>query len=202
MTYEFSVLLSGVNEVTLEMENSVYGAGCDDALLGVQNGTVFLDFHRDAASPVEAISSAIADVAKAGYKVERIEPDDLVSAAGIARRTNRSRTSIMQLRRGTRGPGGFPSPVACVRQKTPVWRWSTVADWLAKHDLIEDNQEVEYARTIAWVNAAIDVNRIPLTAAKSKAEGLVKLISPPEQQPWRMQVVGSRTAKKKRWKAR
>ena len=202
MTYEFSVLLSGVNEVTLEMENSVYGAGCDDALLGVQNGTVFLDFHRDAASPVEAISSAIADVAKAGYKVERIEPDDLVSAAGIARRTNRSRTSIMQLRRGTRGPGGFPSPVASVRRKTPVWRWSTVADWLAKHDLIEDNQEVEYARTIAWVNAAIDVNRIPLTAAKSKAEGLVKLISPPEQQPWRMQVVGSRTAKKKRWKAR
>ena len=202
MTYEFSVILSGVGEVTEEMEKALFEAGCDDALLGLQNGTVFLDFHRQADSPIEAISSAIADVARAGYEIERIEPDDLVSAADIARRANRSRTSIMQLRRGQRGPGGFPPPVACVRQRTPVWRWSAVADWLARHDLIEDNQEVEYARTIAWVNAAIDVNRIPLTATKSKAEGLVKLILPPKQQPWQVQIVGRRTAKKAKRKVR
>ena len=200
MTYEFSIILSGVNEVTPEMENAVFEAGCDDALLGVQNGSVFLDFHRDAASPVEAISSAIAGIAKAGYGVERIEPDDLVSAAEIARRTHRSRTSIMQLRRGTRGPGGFPTPVACVRRNTPVWRWSTLADWLAKHNLIEDSQEVEYARIIAWVNAAIDLNRIPLTATKSNAEDLIELISRRKQQQWQVQIVSGSTAKKARRK--
>ena len=77
-----------------------------------------------------------------------------------------------------------------------------VADWLAKHNLIEDSQEVEYARTIAWVNAAIDVNRIPLTATKSKAEGLVKLISPLKQQPWQVRIVTGSTAKNPRRKAR
>jgi hypothetical protein len=194
--------LSGVNQVTLEMEDTVFEAGCDDALLGMQNGSVFLDFHRDAASPIEAISSAIADISKAGYEVERIEPDDSVSAAEIARRTKRSRTSIMQLRRGSRGPGGFPAPVACVRQKTPVWSWWMVADWLAKQNLIEESQEVEYARTIAWINAAIGVTQIRLAATKSNVESLVKLISPRKQQAWQVQIVRGSTAKKAGRKAR
>ena len=77
-----------------------------------------------------------------------------------------------------------------------------VAAWLAEHNLIENIQEVEYARTIAWVNAAIDVNRIPLTTSKSKTEHLLKLISPLKQQQRQVQIVVRRTAKKARRKTR
>lgn len=78
MTYEFTIILSGVNQVTSEMEDAIFEAGCNDALLGMRNGSVFLDFDRDAVSSIVAISSAIASIIKAGYKVERIEPDNLV----------------------------------------------------------------------------------------------------------------------------
>jgi len=55
----------------------------------------------------------------AGLKgtVVRVEPDDLVSAAEIARRVGRSRESIRQLGGGLRGPGGFPAPLARIKDR-------------------------------------------------------------------------------------
>ncbi len=77
-----------------------------------------------------------------------------------------------------------------------------VADWLARHNLIEDNQEVEYARTIAWANAAIGINRIPLTATKSNAEDLVRHIVRSKQQQLQVKIEVGGKAKKARRKAR
>jgi len=189
--YEFTLILSGVSDVTGEMESAVFEAGCDDALLGVQNGAVFLDFHRDADSPMNAIATAVADVTDAGFEIERIEPDDLVSAADIARRTNRSRTSIMQLRKGQRGPGGFPNPVTCARGRTPVWRWSSVADWFARHELIVQNYDVQYARTIAFVNAAIDISRITLPDRQSEVKEILRQLAVRGHSGWQVQVVSA-----------
>jgi len=189
--YEFTLILSGVSDVTGEMESAVFEAGCDDALLGVQNGAVFLDFHRDADSPMNAIATAVADVTDAGFEIERIEPDDLVSAADIARRTNRSRTSIMQLRKGQRGPGGFPNPVTCARGRTPVWRWSSVADWFARHELIVQNDDVQYARTIAFVNAAIDISRITLPDRQSEVKEILRQLAVRGHSGWQVQVVSA-----------
>jgi hypothetical protein len=106
------------------------------------------------------VLSAIADVAKAGFEVVRIEPDDLVSAAEIARRAGRSRESIRQLRTAQRGPGGFPPPVAGIKGRTQIWYWSQVADWLSRQtDTKITPQVVTSAKTIATVNAAIDLKR-------------------------------------------
>ena len=158
--HEFTLILSGFSELTDDVEDRIFEAGCDDTLLGILDGTPFLDFTREAPSLKDAILSAIRDVARAGFEVVRIEPDDLVSAAEIARRAGRSRESIRQLRTAQRGPGGFPPPVAGIKGRTQVWHWSQVADWLAKQGEPKiTSQVVTCAKTIATVNAAIDLKR-------------------------------------------
>ena len=130
--HSFTLILGDVPEITAAVEDALFEAGCDDATLGTRSGVTYLDFDR-AASPCEkAIQSAIRDVRRAGFVVVRVEPDDLVTAAEIARRTSRSRESIRQLIRGRRGAGGFPIPVSGVTATSPLWRWLEVADWLTE----------------------------------------------------------------------
>lgn len=74
--FSFSLIFSGASELTEELEDAIFEAGCDDALLGIQNGAVFLDFDREAPSFRIALMSAIADVERAGVGLEliRVEP--------------------------------------------------------------------------------------------------------------------------------
>jgi hypothetical protein len=132
-TYDFTLILEGIADLTDEVTDALYEAGCDDALVGIRDGAPFLDFTRQASSPREAILSAIADVESIDLpvRVVRVEPDELVTMAEIARRTNRTRENIRQLATGLRGPGRFPPPVGNLTKKSPIWRWSEVAQWLA-----------------------------------------------------------------------
>lgn len=160
--HAFTLVLSGVRELNESMEDALYEAGCDDALLGTRNGVPFLDFDREAASLADAIRSAIRAVERAGLgaRVVRVEPDDLVSASEIARRMTRSRESIRQCAEGTRGPGGFPAPVSSVRGTSPIWRWAEVAEWFAAGGRKGrvDPTMVENARVIAAVNSALEIS--------------------------------------------
>ncbi len=90
-TYTFSLILSGISNLTDEVCDALFEAGCDDALLGVHNGVVSLDFDREATSLQEAVLSAITDVENAGVgvQIDRVEPDELMEMADIAGRTNR-----------------------------------------------------------------------------------------------------------------
>jgi predicted DNA-binding transcriptional regulator AlpA len=132
-TYHFALWLQGVKEITEELENKVFKAGCDDALLGAYFGRLFLEFDRRAESLLAAVKSALQDAAKAGMSVERIGLYDFVTAAEIARRTHRSRASITQLINGERGPGRFPDPYQTVGSNL-VWSWPDVEDWFANYD--------------------------------------------------------------------
>jgi len=89
----------------------LYEAGCDDALFGVRDGAQYGAFDREANSFSEALASAIRDVtsAVAGLQVVRIEPDELVTMAAIAKRSGLSREYIRLLSTNQRGPGGFPA---------------------------------------------------------------------------------------------
>lgn len=58
-TYDFTLMLGGIYELTDEFANAVYNAGCDDCTISMQNGTVFLAFSREAESEYEAHVSAI-----------------------------------------------------------------------------------------------------------------------------------------------
>ncbi|MBI1904442.1 MAG: hypothetical protein HYS13_25380 [Planctomycetia bacterium] len=74
-TYDFTLVLSGVTELTDELADRLFEAGCDDGSPGSCNRVVTIDFHRRAASLEAALRAAITSVRTAGCRVERIEID-------------------------------------------------------------------------------------------------------------------------------
>jgi len=73
--YEFTLILKGSPELTVEIADKLFEAGCDDGSPGTSEGVFSIDFHRTADTLEEAINSAIANVKSAGCEVERVEID-------------------------------------------------------------------------------------------------------------------------------
>ncbi len=71
--YEFTLILSGSPELTEEMADALFEAGCDDGTPGTCNSVVSIDFHRQAVSLEKALQSAIENVKSVGYQVMRVE---------------------------------------------------------------------------------------------------------------------------------
>lgn len=71
--YEFTTALSGCTEMTDDLAEALYAAGCDDGTPGSSGGTVYICFSREAESLEAAIRSAIADVQKAGCTVAEVK---------------------------------------------------------------------------------------------------------------------------------
>jgi len=74
-TYDFTVVLKDSPELTVDLANRLYAAGCDDGSPGMCSGLTVVDFHRAAASLEDAIRSAVADVSSAGCVAARVEID-------------------------------------------------------------------------------------------------------------------------------
>ena len=127
--YEFSIVASGLNPEAEDFEQRFYNAGCDDATISFQKGHIIVDFTREANSIDEALVSAVKGVETAGARVDRVEPDPLVSLADIAHRTGMTRAAMTQYSKGQRGKD-FPPPVVRVTSDSPLWDWATVAKWL------------------------------------------------------------------------
>ena len=83
--YEFSLILPDLPELTEDLADRLFEAGCDDATPGTCNGVFSIDFHREADSLEAAIRSAIANVESAGYRVARVEmeAEAVVGQAGV-----------------------------------------------------------------------------------------------------------------------
>jgi hypothetical protein len=73
--YDFTVTLAGVDDLTVEVADALYEAGCDDATPCSEGPVVYLHFHREAESLGDAIGSAVKNVARAGFSVARVEVD-------------------------------------------------------------------------------------------------------------------------------
>ncbi len=75
-THNFTLVYCGVDDLTQDLWDPLFEAGCDDALLGMRAGEVTLGFAREAPSFREALLSAIADVEKAALPIRlvRVEP--------------------------------------------------------------------------------------------------------------------------------
>ena len=71
--YEITLILKGSHEITEEIADELFAAGCDDGTPGTCDGVFSIDFYRTAGTLEEAINSAIANVKSAGYEVERVE---------------------------------------------------------------------------------------------------------------------------------
>jgi hypothetical protein len=71
--YDFTLILTESLELTDDLADALFAAGCDDGTPGTCNGVFSIDFHREAKSLEEAMRSAIEDVRAAGYEVARVE---------------------------------------------------------------------------------------------------------------------------------
>lgn len=74
-TYEFDVVLKDVAEVTDELADALFAAGCDDGTPACCNGITWVHFDREAASLEEAIRLAVGQVRASGHAVVKVELD-------------------------------------------------------------------------------------------------------------------------------
>lgn len=117
-TFEFTIIASGLG-LDDAYEDALFEAGCGDATLSFQKGVLIAEFDRASVSFSNAVATACHDIKSAGWKVERIEPDHLVSLSEIAERSKLSRQAISLYVKGER-LDGFPAPTAKVTSKHPL----------------------------------------------------------------------------------
>jgi len=152
-TYEFSIIASGLDPDADDFADRFYDAGCDDATVSFQKGHIIIDFARDADSISDAVASAIDDVRAVGAKVDRVEPDPLVSLSEIAARAGLTRAAITNYAKGIRGKG-FPPPIARVTSDSPLWDWAGVARWMVANEKLP-REDAVVAGVVKEANEAI-----------------------------------------------
>lgn len=159
--YEFALIISGEHELNEQVESTLFEAGCDDATFSIQHGMLYAEFSRSAKSLKDAIVSAILDIRKAdiGADALRVDECNLVTAAEIARRINRSRQQVHQYMTGERGPGGFPPPECQLCEGRPLWAWCAASYWLYQNNIISP-EDYGNAQTVAAINTQLEVARL------------------------------------------
>jgi hypothetical protein len=171
--YQFTLVLDGVDEKTPGLEDALFEAGCDDALINYKNGVVYLDFDREGVALESTIISAIKDIESAdiGALIVSVAPEHLVSLSDIADRVSITRQAVSLLMQGTRGPGNFPKPMLKISNKSPLWRWSAVAEWFYKQGKIRDHGVIDSANVVEDINAALELRNKKSFAHKRKILG-------------------------------
>ncbi len=173
--HDFTLVLSGITELTSEVQDALFEAGCDDTTPSMRCGRPFLTFTRTAPSLKDAILSAIRDVKKAniGAEVLRIDVCNLVTQSEIAHKIGRTRQLVHQYIAGERGPGGFPPPACNVSDDAdaPLWYWCEVAQWLYQNNMITEDA-LKDARALSLINDVLELNYQKKTEPKLTKEVL------------------------------
>lgn len=133
--FEFGFVVSGVDPEAEDFADCFFEAGCGDATLMLTRGLVTVTFSREAENFGQAVLSAYRDVLKTGARIERFEPDFLVSRMEISKRAGLSKAAVSLYATGERG-SGFPSPHARITSSNPLWDWVEVATWLYRNRLV------------------------------------------------------------------
>lgn len=151
--YQFELVLRNVYEDTPGLEDTLFEAGCDDALISYRNGIVCLSFDRQSTDLQEAILSAISDVEKCALqpKVDHVE-GAFFNLSDIAKKTGLTKQAISLFIKGQRGKGRFPVPFSGIHSSSPIWRWSEVIQWLYEQNKIQDKQLLNEAQVIDIIN--------------------------------------------------
>lgn len=158
--HDFALIVAGVPELTQQVQDALFNAGCDDATLSIQYGLLYMEFSRSATSLQEAIVSAIQDVRRSGLPalVLRVDECNLVTASDIARQIKRSRQLVHQYMTGKRGPGGFPPPACHLAEHAPLWAWCAVSYWLVQNNLLRP-EESWNAEVVEAINTVLETAR-------------------------------------------
>lgn len=157
--YQFTLILRNVDENTPGLEDALYKAGCDDALINYRNGTVYLDFDRIGSSFKQTVVESIRAVESSSIKavVINVAPENLVTESEIAKRLNKKRQIVSLWVKGERRKSNsFPKPIMKLSDRSPLWKWSEVCDWLYLNQIILDKTMVEQALFIEDLNASLE----------------------------------------------
>ncbi len=129
-TYHFTIVVRDATSSLDALEDHFFEAGCDDALLCSYNGTIYLEFDREAESAEAAILSALAQIKSLGYSDLIIEEKGFSTLAQMAERASMSRQALSLYALNKRGTGNFPRPMYGLSTKSAVYSWPEVATWL------------------------------------------------------------------------
>lgn len=135
-------------------------AGCDDASVGIgQQGRIALDFTREAANALDAITSAIEAVKAAIPGAELIEASpDFVGLTDVADLVGCTRQNMRKLM--VNNLATFPVPVHEGSQA--IWHLRPVLAWLSETQKRSiDRSLIEISEVTMKVNIAKEARRVP-----------------------------------------
>ncbi len=138
--YHFTIVVRDANSDLANLEDLFFEAGCEDALLCQYNGTVYLEFDREAESAVQAIKSALDSIRTLGFKDLIVEEQGFSTLAEMAERSGISRQALSLYAQNKRGNGKFPKPMYGLASKSAMYLWSEVATWLFNQGKLDKAQ--------------------------------------------------------------
>ena len=156
--YEFTLYLDGLVEIEEKVEDRLFGVGCSDGMLGMQNGTFFIDFVRQASSFYDAVLRAVKQIEKALplVRVSGIDPSPFLTQSQLARLMDVSREYVRLLSSGERGRGGFPAPVIS-SEKQMYWDVSNVLQWFSQNKAQASKLDLQHAKDLVTLFLAFEI---------------------------------------------
>jgi AcrR family transcriptional regulator len=139
-TYHFTVAVRDARADMDDLEDRLFAAGCDDALVCSHNQAVYLEFDRQAKTAKQAIKTALANIRAAGFTQLVVQESGVSSLAEIAARAGMSRAAFSLYAKNKRGDGNFPPPVYGVSSGSALYSWPEVAAWLYKQGKLPQSQ--------------------------------------------------------------
>ena len=168
--YDFALMFR-LNQSDVNLSHyldSLYEAGCDDALPGIgKPGYLALDFIRESSSAYDALETAIANVRSVLADAELIHVSpDLVGIKELANIFNCTRQNIQKFVSKTT----FPNPV--YKGSQAIWHLAAVLDWFVANGYEVDLKLWEVAELAMSINLQIE-NQTAKPQVLNQAKNLV-----------------------------
>lgn len=170
--YEFTLKLSIPESLVRDViEDRLFEAGCDDALVGVgSKGRLALAFCREGDSANQAIISAVADVKRAIPDAKLIEAEpDLVGVTDIAEMFGFTRQNMRKLLQTH--VNSFPLPLH--EGRAALWHLADVLEWFESYrDQSTSPASKEIAQFTMRLNMARGLQGVPVDDLQQLAASL------------------------------
>jgi len=173
-TFRFLSPGQGVEDLSIRL----YELLDNVSLLGPdEDGSFLLEFDRRGDNIARALAAALEELLKAlpDAIVLRVEEDDLMTMADIARRAGRTPESVRLLVSGRRGPGGFPPAAGRLDARTKVWRVTDVALWFeeAFGKALPDTSDSAFVQAF---NDALEIRRLATRLGGPQRQAIAKAL--------------------------